>query len=107
MTELLAARNIVKRFGGILALNDVTLSVSPGCVFGLVGENGAGKSTLIKHLLGLWRAQTGTVRLFGLDPVADPVAVHVGGGRADDRLPCDLNLACIGMDGARQNLDQR
>jgi ABC-2 type transport system ATP-binding protein len=44
-------------------------------VFGLVGENGAGKSTLIKHLLGLWRAQTGTVKMFGLDPVADPVAV--------------------------------
>jgi ABC-2 type transport system ATP-binding protein len=44
-------------------------------VFGLVGENGAGKSTLIKHLLGLWRPQAGTVRLFGLDPVADPVAV--------------------------------
>src|SRR5207244_2047814 len=49
--------------------------VTPGCVFGLVGENGAGKSTLIKHLLGFWRAQTGTVRLFGLDPVSDPVAV--------------------------------
>ena len=44
-------------------------------MFGLVGENGAGKSTLIKHLLGLWRAETGTVRLFGLDPVSDPVAV--------------------------------
>jgi ABC-2 type transport system ATP-binding protein len=56
-------------------LNDVSLSVPRGVVFGLVGENGAGKSTLIKHLLGLWRAETGTVRLFGLDPASDPVAV--------------------------------
>ena len=58
-----------------MALSDVSLDIAPGCVFGLVGENGAGKSTLIKHLLGLWRAQAGTVRLFGLDPVAEPVPV--------------------------------
>jgi ABC-2 type transport system ATP-binding protein len=67
--------HLSRSFGDKLALNDVSFTVTPGCVFGLVGENGAGKSTLIKHLLGLWRAQTGTVRLFGLDPVADPVAV--------------------------------
>ncbi len=47
---------------------------------GLVGENGAGKTTLIKHILGLLKAQTGTVRVFGRDPVADPVGVlsHIG-----------------------------
>jgi len=46
-----------------------------GAVYGLVGANGAGKTTLIKHILGLLRAQNGSVRVFGLDPVADPVAV--------------------------------
>src|SRR5438552_4656894 len=46
-----------------------------GAVYGLVGENGAGKTTLIKHILGLLRAQSGSVRVFGLDPVADPVGV--------------------------------
>src|SRR6185503_1917442 len=40
-----------------------------------VGANGAGKTTLIKHILGLLRAQSGSVRVFGVDPVADPVAV--------------------------------
>jgi ABC-2 type transport system ATP-binding protein len=64
-----------RSFGVKKALNEVSLAVPKGAVFGLVGENGAGKSTLIKHLLGLWRAETGTVRLFGLDPVSDPVAV--------------------------------
>jgi ABC-type glutathione transport system ATPase component len=44
-------------------------------MFGLVGENGAGKSTLIKHLLGLWRAETARVRVFGIDPVVDPPSV--------------------------------
>ncbi len=46
-----------------------------GAVYGLVGANGAGKTTLIKHILGLLRAQGGSVRVFGLDPVAEPVAV--------------------------------
>jgi ABC-2 type transport system ATP-binding protein len=42
---------------------------------GLVGENGAGKTTLLKHVLGLFKARTGTVRVFGKDPVEDPEAV--------------------------------
>jgi ABC-2 type transport system ATP-binding protein len=67
--------NLSRSFGPKTALNDVTLAVPRGCVFGLVGENGAGKSTLIKHLLGLWRAQSGSVKVFGLDPVVEPPAV--------------------------------
>ena len=72
---VISVAHLSRSFGAKRALADVSLVVNPGCVFGLVGENGAGKSTLIKHLLGLWRAQTGSVKLFGLDPVADPVAV--------------------------------
>src|SRR6185295_16367250 len=64
-----------RRFGSKTALNDVSLHVPRGSVFGLVGENGAGKTTLIKHILGLLRAETGTVKVFGLDPVSDPVSV--------------------------------
>ena len=44
-------------------------------MYGLVGQNGAGKTTLIKHILGLLTPQTGTVRVFGLDPIADTVEV--------------------------------
>jgi ABC-2 type transport system ATP-binding protein len=68
-------KNISRRFGDKLALDDVTFRVPSGTVVGLVGENGAGKTTLIKHILGLLKAQNGSVRVFGLDPVADPVAV--------------------------------
>jgi ABC-2 type transport system ATP-binding protein len=53
----------------------VSLSLPRGAVYGLVGANGAGKTTLIKHLLGLLRAESGSVRVFGKDPVADPVGV--------------------------------
>ena len=67
--------NLSRRFGKTLALDDVSLEVPSGIVLGLVGGNGAGKTTLIKHLLGLLKAQTGQVRVFDLDPVADPVGV--------------------------------
>ena len=66
---------LTRRFRARTALASVSLSVTRGVVHGLVGANGAGKTTLIKHVLGLLRAESGSVRVFGLDPVADPVAV--------------------------------
>jgi ABC-2 type transport system ATP-binding protein len=72
---VISVAGLSRRFGDKVALNDVSLFVPRGCVFGLVGENGAGKTTLIKHLLGLLRAESGTVRIFGHDPVADTVEV--------------------------------
>ncbi len=66
---------LTRRFGSMTALDNVSLRVPRGSVFGLVGANGAGKTTLIKHVLGLLRAQQGTVRVFGLDPVVDPPGV--------------------------------
>src|SRR6058998_1476938 len=68
-------KGVTRRFGSRLALDDVSLTVGRGVVFGLVGENGAGKTTLIKHILGLLKPQSGSVRVFGLDPVVDPVGV--------------------------------
>jgi len=64
-----------RKFGSKTALNNVSLQARPGRVFGLVGANGAGKTTLIKHLLGRLKAESGSVRVFGFDPVQDPVAV--------------------------------
>src|SRR5579872_5734943 len=66
---------LTRRFGNKVALDDVGLTVPRGIVFGLVGANGAGKTTLIKHVLGLYKAQTGSVSVFGRDPVADPAGV--------------------------------
>ena len=66
---------LTRRFGAATALSEINLSLPRGAVYGLVGANGAGKTTLIKHILGLLRAEGGSVRVFGLDPVADPVGV--------------------------------
>jgi ABC-2 type transport system ATP-binding protein len=83
-----------RRFGRIVALDQVSLSVPRGAVFGLVGENGAGKTTLIKHLMGLLKAESGSVRVFGLDPVREPVAVlaRVGFLSEDRDLPDWLRI---------------
>src|SRR3954466_210782 len=67
--------DLTRRFGRMTALDSVSLALPRGAVYGLVGANGAGKTTLIKHILGLLRAEAGTVRIFGLDPVTEPVAV--------------------------------
>jgi ABC-2 type transport system ATP-binding protein len=65
--------NLSRSFADKQALEGVSFRATAGQVYGLVGSNGAGKTTLLKHLLGLLRAATGTVRVFGLDPVRDPV----------------------------------
>ena len=73
--SVITVSELTRRFGAKTALASVSLSMPRGAVYGLVGANGAGKTTLIKHILGLLRAESGSVRVFGLDPVAEPVAV--------------------------------
>jgi ABC-2 type transport system ATP-binding protein len=73
--NVITIRGLTRQFGSKRALDKVTLSVPRGVVFGLVGANGAGKTTLIRHVLGLLKAQIGSVRVFGLDPVKEPVGV--------------------------------
>ena len=58
-------KNVTRRFGQKLALDNVSLSVPRGRVFGLVGGNGAGKTTLLKHVMGMLQAQSGSVRSSG------------------------------------------
>jgi ABC-2 type transport system ATP-binding protein len=72
---VVAVSSLSRHFGSKAALDNVSVFVPRGSVLGLVGENGAGKTTLIRHLLGSLKAQGGSVRVFGLDPVLDPVGV--------------------------------
>ena len=59
---VLELTNISKHFGAIQAVNDVSLSIEPGEVVGLMGDNGAGKSTLVKMIAGNFRPSHGTMR---------------------------------------------
>lgn len=73
--QVVEVTGLSRSFAQKQALEGVSFRATAGQVYGLVGSNGAGKTTLLKHLLGLLRAATGTVRVFGLDPVRDPVGV--------------------------------
>jgi ABC-2 type transport system ATP-binding protein len=65
------ARGLVKRYGEIVAVDGVDLTVDAGDVFGYLGPNGAGKTTSLRMLLGLIRPTSGSARLFGRDPLLD------------------------------------
>ncbi|MEB3859612.1 MAG: ABC transporter ATP-binding protein [Desulfurococcales archaeon] len=76
---VLSVRGVTKRFRGHKALDSATMSVPEGSITGLLGPNGAGKTTLIRVALGLLRRDSGSVELYGRDPLRDPEARrHVG-----------------------------
>ncbi|MFN6550255.1 ATP-binding cassette domain-containing protein [Mycolicibacterium septicum] len=88
MKNSVEIRGLSKSFGRTKALDGLNLTVSPGDVTGFLGPNGAGKSTTIRVLLGLLRAEGGTVRLLGGDPWRDAVALH----RRIAYVPGDVTL---------------
>jgi ABC-2 type transport system ATP-binding protein len=81
-------QGLVKTFGRLRALDGLDLAVAPGEVHGFLGPNGAGKSTTLRVVLGLMRADAGTVRLFGRDPWQEGPALH----RRLAYVPGDVSL---------------
>jgi ABC-2 type transport system ATP-binding protein len=71
----IATQRLTRRFGDLIAVQDVNLSVAPGQFFGFLGPNGAGKSTTIKMLTGLLSASSGSIQILGLDLAQNPVEV--------------------------------
>jgi ABC-2 type transport system ATP-binding protein len=69
---LVIAENLSKKFGDIVAVDNLSLEVNEGSIVGLIGPNGAGKTTTIKMILGLMRPDGGRVEVFGKDPWDDP-----------------------------------
>ena len=69
MQEVIKVEQLAKSYGKLRAVEHISLAVDRGMVFGLLGANGAGKSTTIECILGTKRADTGTVRILGADPV--------------------------------------
>jgi len=73
---MLAARNLTRRFGPLLAVDDLSFEVEPGTVLGFLGPNGAGKSTTMKMLTGFLTPDSGTAEVFGHDIREDSVAAR-------------------------------
>jgi len=73
LTPLIEFRSITKKFGSFTAVDDVTLSVPPGELFGFLGPNGAGKTTTIKMMAGLFAPTSGQIIINGYDVVKKPI----------------------------------
>ena len=69
---MIEVKNVTKTFDGFRALDDLTLTVPQGAVYGLVGPNGAGKSTIIRHLTGIYRQDAGTITIDGAPVFENP-----------------------------------
>lgn len=98
---MLQLENVTVRFGGLTAVNDVTLSVATGDVVGLVGANGAGKTTLFNAISGLVRPTTGRIVFNGTDVLKAPMyqRARMGIGRTF-QIPQPMHELTV-----RQNLE--
>ena len=81
---MLDLQNVTKTFGAVRALDDLTMTVPKGTVYGLVGPNGAGKSTAIRCLLGVYRPDSGSITLDGAPVYENPAAKMRMGSIPDD-----------------------
>ena len=81
---MLELKNVTKTFGAVKALDDLTMTVPRGAVYGLVGPNGAGKSTAIRCLLGVYRPDSGSICLDGAPVYENPAAKARIGSIPDD-----------------------
>jgi ABC-2 type transport system ATP-binding protein len=94
-----ALDRVTKRFGSTIAMDDLTLTVARGEMFGLIGPDGAGKTTSIRTVCGLLRPDSGTLRILGLDPVRDHLKLTNSVGYLSQRfslygdLSVDENIA--------------
>lgn len=82
---MIEVQHYTKRFGRVAAVDDLSFTVHPGEIFGLLGSNGAGKTTTIRALVGLTRPTAGTVRVQGFDVWKDPVRAKAAFGYIPDR----------------------
>jgi ABC-2 type transport system ATP-binding protein len=83
---------LTKRYGDVRGIEDVSLVVEPGEVFGFLGPNGAGKTTTIRTLLDLQRPTSGQARVFGLDSRRDSVAIRARIGNLSGEFDYDPRL---------------
>ncbi|WP_028065953.1 ABC transporter ATP-binding protein [Solirubrobacter soli] len=86
--------HLQKRYGHVTAVDDVSLTVEHGEILGIVGVNGAGKTTTVECIAGLTTPDAGTIRVLGLDPLADRNAIkeRVGVQLQESALPDRLTV---------------
>ena len=71
---MLQIQNLTKRFGDTVAVDDLTLHIAPGEIYGFIGHNGAGKTTTLRSIAGIQQFDAGEIRINGVSVTADPLA---------------------------------
>ena len=92
-TLAISTQRLVKSYGNVRALRGLDLEVRQGEIFGFLGPNGSGKTTTIRCLLDMIRPNGGVVRVLGIDPQAEPVAVRARAGYLPGELHFDENMS--------------
>lgn len=94
----ISVRALTKAYRNVVALDELSLDIPAGCIYGLAGPNGAGKTTLIKSVVGALRPTSGSITVLGMDPLRDRWALrrHIGYMPQETALYDDLT--------ARQNV---
>jgi ABC-2 type transport system ATP-binding protein len=99
MDEMIAIRNLTKRFGSITAVDDVSFTVGRGEVLGFLGPNGAGKSTTMKVLAGFLAPSAGSASVCGSDVVQQPIAAKAQLGYLPEGAPAYPDMTPLGFLG--------
>src|SRR5690606_12320472 len=99
---MIEVNDLHKRFGAVVAVESVSFTIKPGEIVGLLGPNGAGKTTTMRIISGLTRPSAGSVRVAGMDVVAQPqhvqarLGVMPDGGGLYKRLTARENIGYFG-----------
>ncbi|WP_030454933.1 ABC transporter ATP-binding protein [Herbidospora cretacea] len=97
MSDVVTATGLTKQYKGMNrpAVDDVSFDIAPGETCGLLGPNGAGKTSLIKLICGVTAPTSGDIRVFGVDPVRQPVEAKSGIGAMHQTAPFDMMLPAL------------
>lgn len=78
MDYVVYTENLTKKFGEFIAVNNLSLSIKQGCIYGLLGSNGSGKSTTIRMLCGILSPTSGKIYLWGNEKITEEIKLNIG-----------------------------
>ena len=89
MSSIIEVKNLRKTYGSVVAVDDISLEINEGEIFGLLGPNGAGKTTTVECLQALRQPDSGSMKVLGLDPASQTKALkhHIGSQLQESALP--------------------
>jgi len=97
MDKLLSARNVTKRFGGLVAVNDLTVEIEPGQIYAVIGPNGAGKTTFFNVITGFYKLDEGGIEFDGrpINGLSTDIITRLGISRTYQNIRLFSNMSAL------------